>query len=72
MITKLPHGFCVSCDFCSTEVELRAATRDAVITRITGMGWVQEKADEKKRELVQKCPCCVESQVPVQTSVVRH
>lgn len=62
MIERTHHGYCVDCDFCSTEIEIGADGRHGLQERLIELGWQVEAGS--RGEAIHRCPCCVEDQQP--------
>jgi len=63
MIERTRHGYLVSCDYCSTEQEVKVDVPDHLVPHLVDKGW--KVAAGQGHEVLHICPCCVED-APVQ------
>lgn len=60
MIERTDYGMAVSCDTCSTEIELQTRDFDHAIETIKHRGWKIDRDPEGAWR--HRCPVCVEDQ----------
>lgn len=70
MITTKRSGFLFSCDFCSTEITIKADEMPDAMTIAHNKGWRVARHPATGKPL-DKCPCCVENAATVVTGPLR-